>query len=74
MGNSDDPWERESRHDRQHRVSPDGYSAGGADTIRRRPSLWRRLRTWLFNVLPIALSLASALLVLYLLTRVIGLR
>jgi hypothetical protein len=74
MHKSDDPWERESRHDRQHSVSPDGFSAGATDRALRRPSHWRRLCNWLFNVLPIVLSLASMLLVLYLLARLTGLR
>ncbi len=36
-------------------------------------SAWQRLRSWLFNLIPVALSLASAYLVLYLLARLTGL-
>jgi hypothetical protein len=74
MRNSDDPWERDSGRDRQHRMSPEDYATGSADPIHPPPGPWRRLRTWLFNVFPIALSLASMLLVLYLLATITGLR
>ena len=34
---------------------------------------WRRLRSWLFNLIPVVLSLASAYLMLYLLAKLTGL-
>jgi hypothetical protein len=77
MRNSDDPWERESRHDRQHSVSPDGFSTRRADLggeIKVKPSHWHLFRTWLFNLVPLALSVASAIFVLYLLATLLGLR
>lgn len=74
MRDSDDPWERESRHDRQHSMPPEGYPARDAGRARPQPSLWRSLRHWLFNVLPLALSLGSVLLMLYLLAKLAGLR
>ena len=77
MRKSDDPWERESRHDRQHSVSPDGYSTRDADLdreINARPSRWHMLRAWLFRMVPVALSIASAIFVLYLLATLLGLR
>jgi hypothetical protein len=55
-------------------MSPEDYATGSADPIHPPPGPWRRLRTWLFNVFPIALSLASMLLVLYLLATITGLR
>ncbi len=42
--------------------------------VEPRRGAWARLRHWLFNLIPALLSLASALLVLYLLARVLGLR
>jgi hypothetical protein len=36
-------------------------------------SPWQRLRSWLFNLIPVALSLASAYLMLYLLAKLTGL-
>jgi hypothetical protein len=77
MRRPDDPWERESRHDRQHSVSPDGYSTRGRDLdgeIKVRPGRWHLFRTWLFNMVPLALSMASAIFVLYLLATLLGLR
>jgi hypothetical protein len=75
MQKSDDPWERESRHDRQHSVSPDGYSTRDADVeLEPEPSRWRMFRVWLFNMVPVVLSIASAILVLYLLAKLLGLR
>jgi hypothetical protein len=77
MGRSDDPWERESRHDRQHSVSPDGYSIRGADAdaeVKPKTGRWRMFRTWLFNMVPVVLSIASAIFVLALLAKLLGLR
>ena len=57
-----DPWESESGQARK----------AGVDSSWR--SAWSRLRHWLFNLIPALLSLASALLVLYLLAHLVGLR
>lgn len=44
---------------------------GGNGSPRR--SAWQRLRSWLFNLIPVVLSLASAYLMLYLLAKLTGL-
>lgn len=44
----------------------------GRDSVPQR-SAWQRLRSWLFNLIPIVVSLASAYLMLYLLAKLTGL-
>jgi hypothetical protein len=67
---------RHSEPDDDEAGSLDDYFPPAADRAPGndpRRSVWQRLRTWLFNLIPVVLSVASALLVLYVLARTTGL-
>lgn len=67
---------RDSRTDADDPGGPeDDFTAAvehapGSDAPR---STWQRLRRWLFNIIPVVLSLASAYLMLVLLAKLTGL-
>ena len=62
---------RNHRVDADHAATPSHDSPTAHDSPQR--SAWQRLRSWLFNLIPVALSLASAYLMLYLLAKLTGL-
>ena len=71
-----------SEDTRDSRLDADDAGASAHDlAVARRPGgngspqrgAWRRLRSWLFNLIPVVLSLASAYLMLYLLAKLTGL-
>lgn len=71
-----------SEDTRDSRLDADDAGAPAHDlAVARRPGgngspqrgAWRRLRSWLFNLIPVVLSLASAYLMLYLLAKLTGL-
>lgn len=67
---------RESRIDTEDSGLPDDGFAPRTDLspdVAPRRSAWQRLRQWLFNIIPVVLSLASAWLMLYLLAKLTGL-